>query len=46
MLRKINCWLSKAADFLAGLKMTIVAGVFLAFSLALLIAKNFVGTQH
>lgn len=42
MLRKINCWLSKAADFLAGLKMTIVAGVFLAFSLALLITKNFV----
>ncbi len=41
MLQKVNAYLSKAADFLAGLKMTIVAGIFLAFSLALLIAKNF-----
>ena len=42
MLQKVNGWLSKSADFLAGLKMTIVSGVFLAFSLALLITKNFV----
>lgn len=42
MLQKIDGCLSRAADFLAGLKMTIVAGVFLAFSLALLITKNFI----
>ena len=41
MLQKVNARLAQAADFLAGLKMTIVSGVFLAFSLALLIAKNF-----
>ena len=41
MLQKVNARLTQAADFLAGLKMTIVSGVFLAFSLALLIAKNF-----
>ena len=42
MLQKIDGCLSRVADFLAGLKMTIVAGVFLALSLALLITKNFV----
>lgn len=34
--------LKKISDFLSGIKMTIVAGIFLLFSLALLITKNYV----
>ena len=42
MLKKFDNSMQKAADFFAGLKMTIVSGVFLALSLGLLIAKNIV----